>query len=56
MSKTILTYLPYIEMVSYNSHTNIIDDELLILVTRVTNISFMEATLVTYKSNDLFYF
>ena len=34
-------------MVSYNSHTNIIDDELLILVIRVTNISFMEATLVT---------
>ena len=49
MSKTILTYNPYIEMVSLNPHMVIIVNELLILVMRVTTISFIVATFVTYE-------
>ena len=50
MSKTILTYHPYIEMVSLNPHmVIIIVNELLILVIRVTAISFIVATFVTYE-------
>ena len=49
MSKTILTYHPYIEMVSLNPHMVIIVNELLILVMRVTTISFIVATFVTYE-------
>ena len=49
MSKTILTYHPYIEMVSLNPHMVIIVNELLILVIRVTAISFIVATFVTYE-------
>ena len=46
MSKTILTYHSYIEMVSHNPRILIIVNELLILVIRVTTISFMLATFV----------
>ena len=49
MSKTILTYQPYIEMVSHNPHILIIVNELLLLVIRVTIVSFMVATFVTFE-------
>ena len=48
MSKTILTYQPYIEMVSHNPHILIVN-ALLTLVIRVTTINFMVATFVTYE-------
>ena len=64
MCETILTYEPYIELVSHNSYLVIVN-ELLILVIRAATISFMVATLVIYEkvlikrcytSKDLSYF
>ena len=49
MSKTISTYQSYIEMVSHNPHILIIANGLLILVIRVTTISFIIETFVTYE-------
>ena len=64
MCETILTYEPYIELVSHNSHLVIVNESL-ILVIRAATIIFMVATLVIYEkvlikrcytSKDLSYF
>ena len=49
MTKTILTYQPYLEMISHSSHTNHIVNELLILIIRVVSFSFMAENFVTYE-------
>ena len=57
MSKTILTYQPYIEMEWYHITLKlIIVDELLKLVIQVGTINFMVATFVNYEKllkNDI---
>ena len=49
MTKTILTYQPYLEMISHSSHTNLIVNEFLTLIIGVVSFSFMAENFVTYK-------